>query len=361
MEIYIILYALLISFGIYTDNEIINFNKKRILNPNLYLFAFTIVLFIVSSTRIGIGTDYELYKGIYNAAAENSLELGQSFKWFSDLFRLLGLDYQFFIAFNSFIFISIICYFIYNFSEYKYISLITLLGTYSYFSSFNGFRQFSAISLVLLALILCLHKNKKFIGAIVFIIAFGMHKSSIMFLPFFFINYIPLKQKIFLILMFINLFSFFLVPDIFKNLLFNNILNFNEFFAEKYTDTQHAEGMVRGLTNKMFFLFYWIITFKVIVNKIKTNETVNWLDKLFLFYFIINSFLPYSNLVKRISYLFELIALYMMPKFISSNESILLKNVLKAAITIIFLVRLIYVLIQNGDGVVPYETIISFF
>ncbi len=361
MEIYIILYALLIFFGIYTDNEIINYNKKRILNPNLYLFTFTIVLFIVSSTRVGIGTDYELYNGIYNAALENSLELGRIFQWFSDIFRFFGLDYQYFIAFNSLIFISVIAYFIYNFSEYKYISLITLLGTYSYFSSFNGFRQFSSISFVLIALILVLQKNKKFIGALVFIIALGMHKSSLMFLPVFFINYIPLKNRMFLSLMIINLFSFFLVPDNIKNLLFNEILNFNKFFTEKYTGTEYAEGMVRGITNKMFFLFYWIITFKVILNKIKTKETVNWLDKLFLLYFIINSFLPYSNLVKRVSYLFELIALYMLPKFISSNESIFIKNLIKVSIIIVFLVRLIYVLHQNGDGVVPYETIISIF
>ncbi|PJN89263.1 EpsG family protein [Bacillus sp. mrc49] len=361
MEIYIILYFLLIYVGLYTDDEFISLNKKKIISPKLFLFSFSIILYLISATRVGIGTDYDLYKGIFYEGSESWLELGWGFQWISDLFRYLGLDYQYFIAFNSMIFIIAVTYFIYNFSEYKYISLITFLGTYSYFSSFNGFRQFSSISIVLISLILFFQRKNKAYAIILFIISLGIHRSSIMFLPLYFINYIPVKKKMFLSIMFISLISLFLVPETIKSLLFEKVLNANNFFEEKYAGTVHAAGVERGITNKMFYLFYWIMTFRVILNKFKTNEKVNWLDKIFLLYFIVNSFLPYSNLVKRISYLLELMALYMIPKFISSNNSVLIRNVLKISIIIVFLIRLVYVLNQNGDGVVPYESIIRMF
>ncbi|MGG0848189.1 EpsG family protein [Peribacillus simplex] len=361
MEIYIILYCLLIYVGLYTDDEFISLNKKKILSPKLFLLIFSIILYLISATRFDIGTDYDLYQGIFYDGTEGLLGLGWGFQWISDLFRFLGLDYQYFIAFNSLIFIIAVTYFIYTFSEYKYISLITLLGTYSYFSSFNGFRQFSSISIVLISLILFFHRKKRVYAFILFIISLGLHRSSLMFLPLFFINYIPVKKKMFLSVMFISLISLFLVPESIKNLLFDKILNANSFFEDKYAGTIHAEGVERGITNKMFYLFYWIMTFRVILNKFKTNEKVNWLDKVFLLYFIVNSFLPYSNLVKRISYLLELMALYMIPKFISSNNSKLIRNVLKVSIIIIFLIRLVYVLNQNGDGVVPYDSIIRMF
>ncbi|WP_427037256.1 EpsG family protein [Cytobacillus pseudoceanisediminis] len=352
---------LLILVGFYTDKEIIHLDNKRILNPNIYLFLFSYFLFVIAATRVGIGTDYDLYEGIYYGAKESVLELGWGFEWISIIFRFFKLKYQYFIAFNSLIFIATVTYFIYKYSSYKYISLITLLGTYSYFSSFNGFRQFTSISLVLLALILFLEKKKWITGALLFLFSIGIHRSSLMFIPLFFINYITITRKMFISIMFVCLFSFFVIPEFIKNSIFNELMGMNDFFQEKYTDSIHAQGEERGITNKMFFLFYWITTFKVIIDKINTKEKVNLFDKLFLIYFIVNSFFPYSNLVKRISYFFELMAIYMLPKFISSHKSKIIKNALKMLVILIFFIRTIYVLNQNGDGVVPYETILYMF
>jgi len=357
MEIYISLFFLLILIGLYSDKEIITYKKKYIINTKLFLTVFSILLFLISATRIGIGTDYHLYEVIYENSLEKFLGLGWGYEWLSQFFRLLGADYQVLIIMNSLIFICSIIYFIFYFSDYKYISLIVFLGTYSYFASFNIFRQSTSIALVLLALVILNKHSKKILTGILFIISLGIHKSSIIFLPFFFLKYVKFSRIFYLTILILCLVSFFIIPESFKILFFDKALSFNEFFSQKYSGTVHVEGIARSLTNRIFYLFYWIMAIKLIINMNNISSKNKWIIQSFLFYFIINSFFPYSNLVNRISLFFELLAIYIIPKFISEFHSVTIRNILKIAIILVFFVRVLYVLNLNGDGVVPYKSI----
>ncbi|MFF3023904.1 EpsG family protein [Gottfriedia sp. NPDC057948] len=340
-----------------TDREIITINNKTIINKTFFLRASLFMLFLCAALRLEIGSDYLLYQSIYNSSYEKYLSMGWVYTFESEFFRFLGLSFQYFIAFNSFIFMLGIYILLKKFSNYKYISLLAFLGSYAYFSSFNGFRQYSSISLVIISLILFYDKNKKITAILIFLISLGIHKSSIMFLPLYLFYIIKIRHKNYIIILFICLFSFFLIPDSLKDLLFVKILNLDSFFLDKYSDTESITGLGRSVFNKIFFLFYWLATFIYVIYKYKEKKKLDWIDYIYLVFFIINGFLPFSNIVKRMSYLYEIFSLVIFSRLLTQKFSITTKNVFKIIIFSVFLVRLISTLMNNGDGVVPYKNI----
>lgn len=360
MEIYILLYLSIVFLGFFSDQEIISIDKKTIIKPSILLFWFTCLLFLFSAIREGIGTDYYLYKDIYNSQVENLYGLGWAYSLLSNFLRSIEFDYQFLIAINSFIFLSIIYYVIKNFSYYNYISLITLLGTYTYFTSYNTFRQITSISIVLFALILFSTHKKKIKGILMFSLSVGLHKSSFMFMPLFLLNYIKLSKVLFSTIMIVCLIAFFVIPESIKNELFYFVFKLNDFFYEKYYGSTFIIGEERGIANKLFFLFYWSICMFLAAKNNVNKSNSGWIEQSFVFYFIVNSFLPYSGIVHRISLFFELLLIVIIPKFISIQKSKQIRNIFKVAIIIIFFIRLIYVLLLNGGEVVPYKSILGF-
>ena len=157
MEIYIAIMLMLVFLGIFTDREVIVYQDLTVLNRKVFLFGFTTILFLLSALRFNIGTDYELYGNIYKQAEEKELELSILYRYASELFRSFDFPYQYFVALNSLLFISIIYFFIRTHSTYYYISLLTLLGTYMYFTSFNTFRQMTSAAFILLSLLIFSH------------------------------------------------------------------------------------------------------------------------------------------------------------------------------------------------------------
>jgi len=359
MEIYIMLYLFIVFIGIYSDREILSLKNKTIINPNILLFGFTCLLFLLAAIREGIGTDYYLYNDIYMSQAEEMHELGWAYSLLSDFLRFLEVDYQFLIAINSFIFLSVIYYFIKTFSYYKYISLVALLGTYAYFTSFNTFRQMTSIAIVLIALILFITHKKKIIGVLLFIISVGLHKSSLMLGPLFLFNYIKLNKVLYATIMIVCLIAFLVIPESIKNELFNFVFRANDFFYEKYAGSTFIEGEERGIANKIYFLFYWIICMFLVVKNHEQNNNHRWIEQSFLFYFIVNSFLPYSGIVLRISLFFELLIIVIITKFIFLQNTDNLRNIIKIAVISVFFVRLLHVLLLNGGEVVPYRNILG--
>lgn len=359
MEIYIMLYLSIVFIGIFSDRELLNIKNKTIIKPSIVLLGFTIILLVLAAIREGIGTDYYLYKAIYMSQTEESHELGWAYNLLSDFSRFVGNDYQLLIAINSFIFISVIYYFIKNFSDYKYISLITFLGTYSYFTSYNTFRQMTSIAIVLLALILFNTHKKKIKGILVFILSVGVHKSSLMFMPLFLLYYVKLSKALYATIMIICLIGFFVIPESLKNELFNFVFKSNDFFYEKYSSSTFILGEERGIANKVYFLFYWVISMILAFKNNNQNSKHRWIEQCFLLYFIVNSFLPYSGMVHRMSMFFELFVIVIIPKFIFLQQTEKVRNILKLAVIIIFFLKLLYVLLLNGGEVVPYKSILN--
>lgn len=357
MLIYISIYVAIILAGFYTDKEVISIKNKTIISPRVYLLTVIMILFLISALRVDIGTDYHFYHRIYNNSLEKSLKLGIGFEWFSDFFRNINVNFQLFVAFNSLIVAVSILYFVKSYSTYYYLSIITFLGTYGYFASFNIFRQFTSISLVIVALVLFnKHKNKVW-GILVYIFSIGIHLSSIAYIPGFIMRYVNLGKKMYVVILFLCLFSYFCIPDSFKNFVFEELMSLNTFYFEKYKGSIYSEAESRSMMNRMFYLFYWVLIAQLILRSNKVMKDERWLVQGFLLYLLMESVLPLTNLTHRISYFFELLAIYIIPKSISTMNASYLKTIFKIAIVVIFLVRVIYVLSLNGDGVVPYKSI----
>lgn len=354
------LYLSIVFIGIYSDREILSIKNKTIINPYTLLSWFICLLFLLAAIREGIGTDYYLYNDIYMSQAEDRHKLGWAYSLLSDFLRFLEVDYQFLIAINSLIFLSVIYYFIKIFSCYKYISLVVLLGTYTYFTSFNTFRQMTSIAIVLIALILFNTYKKKIIGILLFILSIGLHKSSFVFLPLFLLAYIKLSKVLYTSIMIVCLIAFFVIPESIKNELFYFVFKANDFFYEKYDGSTFIQGAERGIANRIYFLFYWIICMSIVIkNKEQTNNH-RWIEQSFLLYFIVNSFLPYSGSVQRITLFFELLIIVIIPKFIFLHHTENVRSILKIVVISLFFVRLLHVLLLNGGEVVPYKSILGF-
>ena len=358
MEIYIAIMLMLVFFGIFTDRELINYQDLTVLNKKWFLISFTTLLFLLSALRFNIGTDYELYENIYRQAGERELEISILYSYASELFRNYQLSYQFFVALNSLIFITIIYFFIRTHSSYYYISLLTLLGTYMYFTSYNTFRQMTAAALILLSLLLFFHFRKKILPLLLFLIAVGFHKSTVMYAPLFLLRYFKMSKKFYLFTIMCCVCAFFLLPETVKVTFFDFLLNQSSFFKEKYEDSEFIEGGARGLTNIVFFIFYVVLLLKLVLHD-SFQEEQSWIERTFIFYLIIQSFLPYSNITDRMSILFELLAICLVPRFIETFHQIKMKNLVKIGVVMVFIVRAIYVLQLNGDGVVPYKSILG--
>ena len=358
MEIYIAIMLIIVFFGVFTDREIIDYQDLAIVNRKFFLIGFSFILFLISALRFNIGTDYELYEYIYQLAGEKELELGFLYSNATELSRFFELPYQYFIALNSFLFIIIIYFYIRTHSSYYYISLITLLGTYMYFTSFNTFRQMTAAAFILLSFLLFFHFRKKIFSLLLFLVAVGFHKSTVMYAPIFLLGFFKMSKKVYIFLLICCLGAFFFLPESVKVYFFDLLLNQSSFFKEKYVDSEFIEGATRGLTNKVFFLFYFVMILKLVLHDSFQQEQ-SWIERTFIFYLLIQSFLPYSNITERMSILFELLAICLVPRFIETFQYRWLKNLVKAGVITVFIVRTVYVLLLNGDGVVPYKSIIG--
>lgn len=340
-----------------SDNEIVNIKNKIIINPTVFLCNCVIILFLLSAIRVGIGTDYTFYSRIYLYGLEERLDLGIIFEGFSNFFRSINAHFQIFVAFNSLIVAVGIYYFILEYSDYYYISIITFLGTYSYFASFNIFRQFTSLGLVIIALVLFNKHKRQIWGLLVYIISIGIHLSSIAYLPTFFMRFINLSKKVYITILMTCFFSYLFIPESVKVLVFSELMSLNSFYYEKYQGSVFSESEGRSIMNMLFYLFYWSLTLILIINTVKIKKDERWLIQGFLLYLLLESILPYSNLSQRISYFFEILAIFIIPNSISTINSLFYKNLLKFAVISIFLIRVIYVLSLNGDGVVPFKSI----
>lgn len=358
MELYIAIMLMLAFVGVFTDREMITYQDLTIIDRNKFLIMCTTVLFLISALRLNIGTDYELYQNIYSQGQEKELQLSILYLYASEFFRAFQLPYQFFITFHSLIFMIIIYFFIRTHSSYYYISLLTLLGTYMYFTSFNTFRQMTAAALVLLSLLLFFHFKKIFLSLPIFLVAIGFHKSTLMYAPLYLLGFVKMSKKVYLFILFCCLGAFFILPESLKVYLFDFVLEQSNFFKEKYAESEFIEGETRGLTNTVFFIFYFVLLLKLVLHDTFEHKQ-SWIERCFIFYLIIQSFFPYSNVTDRMSILFELLAICLVPRFINTFPRIPLKNTIKVGVMMVFIVRAIYVLLLNGDGVVPYESILG--
>lgn len=249
---YIIIYIIvfLLSFKI----------KKEKITIFDILLLFVLISF--SSLRVGIGTDYKLYKVIFEKATTIS-ELGTSrtgigFSYLLIFIKnILGLEYQYLIAFCSVITIVCFYYYIKKSSKNPGRSILIYLAIGIYVSAFNGFRQNMSIALALVGLTL-LKNNKKIMSIIFIILSILFHSSTlILILAYYFIVIRNIRIKpIYAFIGFVILFFSY-------NIVFSNLINlFDNYsgYAETSFDTTPGIGTFVIVTTYFVIYFFMFLS-----------------------------------------------------------------------------------------------------
>ena len=195
--IYTVFMAFASVYGIIFSRQIAEDKRSR----TAYCFITGLMLFLIAGLRsTAVGGDSGQYARLYALVSRldlsDILERFNSeplFYVFAKFLSIFSTSYTFLFCVIGAIFAFSISYFIYRFSEAPYISLVMLIPMQFFPFTLSGCRQALTLSIVLLAISLVLKKSYiKF--AIVLLVAYFIHNSTIFVLPF--ILLVHLRNKI---------------------------------------------------------------------------------------------------------------------------------------------------------------------
>lgn len=180
---YLVLFSLLM-FGVILEVKYSNFSKR--------IFVATIVALIaVGGLRYGSGTDYFAYKyhftiipsnvydAIFNIKGTDSAHLDIGFRILMSSCKMIGVNYDIFIAFLSVFTTGIIGYTIYKNSNLKNLSFLIFYAGYFLVYMNSTLRQGIAMSLFFFAFYQFYQHHKYIKYIITILIAFTFHNSVV--------------------------------------------------------------------------------------------------------------------------------------------------------------------------------------
>lgn len=134
----------------------------------------------------------EIWSNLWNYLF-NGLEIKDpGYDLFQKLFQILFNDHQFFLLFVAALFTSIMAVWIYKNSSMPEISFLLYSVLFYSFYAVTGTRQTIATALTVFCGYKYIKERKLFKFALLAFVAFLIHKSSIVFAPFYFIANIPI-------------------------------------------------------------------------------------------------------------------------------------------------------------------------
>lgn len=238
---------------------------ERNKNKRLELVAM-VPLFLLVMFRFGFGADYLAYEKIYyGIKPENfislvyyyrNIELG--FKLIMWPFRVIGINYQYFLTTINGITLILIYKWLKDNSENVVLSIISLYAMFYFVWVFSALRQGLVIS-ISLYLLFNKNKNLKLSKKIVLITLLTMiHRSALILFLFIGLDKISWTKKRHFILLLISIFISFLPVSNFLNLI-DFLPSVNKILSKYITDSStilDIPGLVR-LTFFFVFLFLY--------------------------------------------------------------------------------------------------------
>lgn len=196
----ILMFTLLLGLPIYKNKDY----KLKI----LYLFCVFLMLFVVMAIRgDAVGTDIYIYDNKFNLISDSKdwnmiINIVPNAPVYCILNKIVSFfgGYRLYLVVTAAIILSSVAIYIYFFSKNVVFSVYSFMALFFYLHSFNISRQFMAIAFVLYAL--CFKKNNKFASSIFcFVLAIGIHSTSMFALPLILLNPNKISTKIFIILL----------------------------------------------------------------------------------------------------------------------------------------------------------------
>lgn len=363
MSIYIIILIAAIVIGIPLC--------KTKIGQFIYVITSSFALFIITAIRKSVGYDYNLYAGWYynyNFRTIDDLSFEKVEKGFSIPFKLLTdytLDYQVMFAVIGFIIMSLISIYILKYSSDKTVSIASFMMFGLFFNSMNFMRQMIAAVIVLYALKFL--EKKQFLPCLITILfASCFHISSLIMIPFMLIFMIKMNMATLSIYSAIGIvlfvFSFY-------------ILDIATDYVYRFYDPSQNPEVIQGLSPVYTagFTALFIIAF-VMRKKLEERNPFNMILINSLYFGCFFEFMGIKHgIISRFALLFLLAPILILTAEIAEVIRIEIRKKFEdnpkgrfaaSALTAAFLISIgftfyLYLLQNNYNGVLPYQTIYS--
>ncbi|MCX8531518.1 EpsG family protein [Chryseobacterium luquanense] len=353
INLIVILIILVLGFY-YSQKDKCNsaFNRKK------YIKTITFILIIHAGLRnVAVGSDtyvyFQYFEDVKNVSWSTIYEdiityyhlgIGKDVGYllFEKAVQIFTDEFQVFLLVVAFIFFSFLGYFIFKNSS----SLISIALSYViYFAMFYNVFSISAIrqSLATAAALYgyeLIKKRKLFRFLILMLVASLMHKTVLIFLPFYFIAHLK-KERIFLVISFLA----FPIVFVFRNTLADYIK-----VLSGYNEYEQFEGAGTYYFTAFFILISIIALLR---RKIVIQNNMNARASYFAFGLVL-ILLPMSWIhpaALRITMYFSIFMLLLIPQILNSFKSFSLRNNLYAYTILLFILLFIQ---ANWNNPIPY-------
>lgn len=356
--IYMVLVTIMTFNFAFLKREKLN---KKYLSLDYYWFLFFVfVLILFYGLRWNVGIDYMSY---YNMAANKTwmlvrqgggtLELGFQFLYyFEDFFNLpifsyviLGGTIIFIFLFNA----------IYDNSDNYALSLFIFFSSGLLFFAFNEFRQFIAVAIIFYGYKFC-HKKNFLSWCFICILAFFFHKSSILYLPIYFLWHKKFSR------FFINI--CILCAIVIKQFDILFILKFIiGFFPGHYHGYVEVLELIKtkasGITGYVYIFISFLLNNSKKRKYIYVGRNAAYINFFIVATLVSNIFAEYYMVTRIVEYLLICIVI-VYPIFYKDSKQSMFKYILFCAITAFFLVNLIkYAFFSPKASLLTYQTVFS--
>ena len=347
-------------FYIFNKDEYILKNNKFIQKKKINLLCILFIvlsilpLALVSSLRVGLGTDYyyTYYPGFYQILGGNNpygRELIPFFYYLNKLIQLFSDNPQWIFVITSFIFVTSFVISIVKMSDNWICSVIIFVFGGYYLSSMNNVRQWVSVSLITMSYSYLV--DKKFArGIIMVIFALCFHTSTILIIPLLVLVSIPKLKKY---LIYISIICLILTP-------------FYLTIIELSKDKINYEGYFELMKNQplMIYIMPYLTIYIVLLIYHNQLDQINKYSSglIVIFTFGVTFSLLSSQMVGestiRLTNWFLWPLIYLIPSFTKINKNKIVANGLATILTLIVIGVAVDRIVLNGwYEVIPYRDI----
>lgn len=315
----------------------------------------TVLLTLFAGTRYDFGRDYYVYKNaFYNLNFQNYSEY-----LFEPLFAglcvlLRSLGFNFFIFFMALISIVYKAVYIKRYSSYPIFSLLIYYSLFIILYEMGQMRQGLAMVIILSAFHDCIVRNKGQFYVKIFI-AFGLHYSSIIVLPCYWLVGLNMSLKnILFITMGILPLAFINISHVLVDLSSLVSINHVALKVLDYSSRGLSLGLNMSLVLRIFVLFFfmWLIHKKDESNSVYVKLAILYFYGIFL-YIIFNSA---PEIAMRSAAFFKILEIFIYPIMVLllSKKSNRLSIILFVSAYLIWTISNLFA--DHPDAFLPYKT-----
>ena len=199
MTVYLINISLILILG-----YVLMYNKSSDKKAKIYCTLVALQWILISGLRhVSIGADTEVYYNSFEASKntpwsklfdnlwgylfEGSNVKDPGYFLFQKFFQIFCNDYQVYLIFIAFIFTSLMAVWIYKNSKDPCFSFLLYSVLFYAFYALTGHRQTIATALIVFLGYKYIKERKLIKFALIAFIAYTIHKSSVVFIPYYFI------------------------------------------------------------------------------------------------------------------------------------------------------------------------------